>query len=72
MKTKQLSGSTDADIMTVHDVAGYLRLSEAKVYKMAQESDLPAFRLGKSWRFRKAQIDEWIRKATIESLKLFK
>ncbi len=72
MKTKQAGGSQAADIMTVHDVAGYLRLSEAKVYKMAQESFIPAFRLGKSWRFQKAQIDEWIHKATIESLQLLK
>ncbi len=48
-------------IMTVHDVAHYLRLSEAKVYQMAQDSELPAIRIGKSWRFKKDLIDEWLR-----------
>jgi excisionase family DNA binding protein len=48
-------------IMTVHEVSRYLRLSEAKVYQMAHDSELPAIRIGKSWRFKKDLIDEWIR-----------
>ena len=51
-------------IMTVHDVAEYLRLSEAKVYKMANEGRVPALRMGKTWRFKKELIDEWIRRET--------
>ena len=51
-------------IMTVHDVASYLRLSEAKVYRLAKEGSLPSFRLGKSWRFRRDLIDEWTKKET--------
>jgi len=50
--------------MTVHDIAIYLRLSEAKVYKLAKEGQLPALRVGKSWRFRKDLIDDWIRRET--------
>ena len=71
--TKQKdNGSQQADILTVHDVARYLRLSEAKVYKLARESCIPAIRLGKSWRFRKDLIDEWIRKETVQSLQFLK
>jgi excisionase family DNA binding protein len=55
---------SDVGIMTVHDVAGYLRLSEAKVYKMANEGRVPALRMGKSWRFKRELIDEWIRRET--------
>ncbi len=51
-------------IMTVHDIAMYLRLSEAKVYKLAKEGQLPALRVGKSWRFRRDLVDEWIRRET--------
>jgi excisionase family DNA binding protein len=51
---------SQAGVLTVHDVAVYLRLSEAKVYRMAREGSVPAFRLGKSWRFRKDLIDDWI------------
>jgi excisionase family DNA binding protein len=51
-------------IMTVHHVAKYLRLSEAKIYRLARTGELPAFRIGKTWRFNKGRIDEWIRERT--------
>ncbi len=55
-------------IMTVHDIAVYLRLSEAKVYKLAKDGQLPALRVGKSWRFRKDLIDEWMRRQMEQAL----
>jgi excisionase family DNA binding protein len=55
-------------VMTVHDVARYLRLSEAKVYQMTRKGYVPAIRPGKTWRFRKDLIDEWIRRETEKSL----
>jgi excisionase family DNA binding protein len=61
MNDKELGDNTNTHIMTVHDVAEYLRLSEAKVYKLANAGLVPALRLGKSWRFKKEIIDEWIR-----------
>jgi excisionase family DNA binding protein len=59
-------GSTGSGnvIMNVHDVAEYLRLSEAEVYKLARNGCMPALRMGKLWRFRKDLIDDWIRKET--------
>lgn len=47
--------------MTVDELAHYLRLSQAKVYQMAQTGQLPAARIGKAWRFKKDLIDDWIR-----------
>jgi len=55
---------SDANMLTVRDLAIYLRLSEAKVYRMAREGRVPAFRVGKSWRFRRDVIDEWTRRQT--------
>lgn len=51
-------------MMKVNDVADYLRLSEAKVYRMANNGQLPALRLGKTWRFNKEILDDWIRRET--------
>ena len=62
MSAKTIGADLDVGIMTVHDVAEYLRLSEAKVYRMANEGLVPALRMGKSWRFKKELIDEWIRR----------
>jgi len=47
MREKGLGAGSDVGIMTVHDVAEYLRLSEAKVYKMANEGRVPALRMGR-------------------------
>ena len=47
-------------VMTVKDVAHYLKVSESKVYHMANANQLPAFRVGKSWRFKQDLIDSWI------------
>ena len=49
------------DILTVEDVAEYLKLAKKTVYKLAAEKKIPAFRVGKFWRFRKTEIDEWIK-----------
>ena len=52
------------DMMKVQDVADYLRLSQAKVYRMANSGDLPCLRLGKTLRFKREILDEWIRRET--------
>ena len=49
-------------IMTVKDVAKYLRMSEAKVYRLVKEGVLPVVRIGKTWRFRQDLLDEWLEK----------
>lgn len=55
-------------ILTVREVAEYLRLSQAKVYRLAREGSLPVFRIGKAWRFRKDLLDEWlVRQSTMNA-----
>jgi excisionase family DNA binding protein len=70
MGENRIEVGSDIAIMTVHDVAEYLRLSEAKVYKMANEGRVPALRMGKSWRFKRELIDEWIRRETELALRV--
>ena len=48
------------EIMTVEDVAKYLKLKPQTVYKWAQEGQIPGAKLGKEWRFRRSLLDEWI------------
>ncbi len=56
-------------ILTVRDVAEYLRMSETKVYRLVKHQQLPVFRIGKSWRFRKDLLDEWLSQRTASGLK---
>ena len=48
------------NILTVRELAEYLKLSRAKVYQMAQRGELPGTKLGTHWRFRKDLIDRWL------------
>jgi PTS system nitrogen regulatory IIA component len=50
----------DHDILTLEEVAQYLRLKPQTIYKWAQERRIPAVKLGKEWRFRKSILDRWL------------
>jgi excisionase family DNA binding protein len=50
----------ETDIMTLEEVAKYLKLQPQTVYKWAQEGHIPGAKLGKEWRFRRSILDEWI------------
>jgi excisionase family DNA binding protein len=47
------------DIMTLEEVARYLKLKPQTIYTWAQNNKIPAAKLGKEWRFRKSIIDKW-------------
>ena len=47
------------EILTIDEVARYLRLTPQTIYKWAQEKRIPAVKLGKEWRFRRSVIDKW-------------
>jgi excisionase family DNA binding protein len=50
---------SDDKIMTLEEVAEYLRVKPQTIYTWAQEKKIPAAKLGKEWRFKKSMIDEW-------------
>ncbi len=47
------------EIMTLEEVAAYLRLKPQTIYTWAQEKKIPAAKIGKEWRFKRSIIDEW-------------
>lgn len=62
-KLKDNDAQNDGEVMTISDVAQYLRISEAKVYELARNGTIPALRIGKSWRFQKDLLKQWVRKS---------
>ena len=46
--------------LTLREVAELLKLSEKTIYRLVQQGDIPAFKVGGSWRFRASDIEEWI------------
>ncbi|WP_117168935.1 helix-turn-helix domain-containing protein [Paraliobacillus sediminis] len=49
-------------IMTIAQVAEYLQLSEMTTYKLVQEGKLPGFKIGRHWRIKRDDLDEFIEK----------
>ena len=52
---------TKNDIMTVKELADYLKIAEKTAYRFALEKKIPGFKVGTAWRFRKSEIDVWIK-----------
>ena len=48
------------EILTLEEVARYLKMKPSTIYKWAQEGQIPGTKLGKEWRFRRKILDEWI------------
>lgn len=48
------------DLMTVEEVAEYLRVSPKTVYDWAQKGQIPAGKIGNTWRFRRKDVEEWV------------
>jgi excisionase family DNA binding protein len=52
-------------LWTIKDVARYLRLKPDTVRAMARRGDLPAIKVGNSWRFRPDLIKDWVSEKSI-------
>lgn len=50
----------EEEILTVKELAQYLRMNERTVYKLAQEGKVPVARVGNQWRFKKSLVNEWL------------
>lgn len=48
------------EIITIEEVAQYLRVSERTVYDWAQKGEIPAGKIGTVWRFKKDEIERWV------------
>jgi excisionase family DNA binding protein len=47
-------------VMTITEVAEYLRIPRGSVYKLAQRGRIPCQKVGRHWRFRREAIDDWL------------
>ena len=46
-------------LLSVEEVANYLKIPKSTLYKMCSEREIPCAKIGKHWRFDKSLIDEW-------------
>ena len=48
------------NVLTIEELAVYLKISKSSLYKLAQAGKLPGQKIGKHWRFRKVAVDRWL------------
>jgi excisionase family DNA binding protein len=48
-------------ILTIKEVAEYLKVNERTIYRLAANAELPAFKVGNSWRFQRSELEAWIK-----------
>lgn len=54
----------DPEFLTIREVAELLRIGEKTAYTLAQTGELPGFKAGGQWRFRRSDINAWIESQT--------
>ena len=59
---KEDNNYREDEIMTVTDVAEYLKISEVTTYKFVQEGKIPGFKVGRHWRVKRSDLAEFIEK----------
>ncbi len=57
-----------SDILTITEVAEYLKVAERTLYRLAAAKKIPAFKVGGTWRLTRADIDQWIKRQTSKTL----
>ena len=48
------------DILTIKELADYLKLNEKTTYRLVLKGDIPGFKIRGSWRFERTEIEKWI------------
>jgi len=57
--------------LTIKELAKYLNVTERTIYNLLERGELPGFKVGANWRFRKEDIDKWIEQNMIKKGKKF-
>jgi excisionase family DNA binding protein len=69
--TQSIEGPTMAkpvsdEVLTTAETCRYLKVAPRTLYRYIQDRRVPAFKLGKDWRFVKSELDQWLRKKSRE------
>jgi excisionase family DNA binding protein len=49
-------------LLTPEQVAEYLNVDKFTVYRLVNQKQLPAFKVGGQWRFKRKMLEDWLRK----------
>ena len=57
----QLNSVMEDRWLSVDEIAAYLGIKRDTVYKWISEKQMPAHRMGRLWKFRKEEVDKWVK-----------
>jgi excisionase family DNA binding protein len=47
--------------LSVDEIAAYLGIKRDTIYKWIADKQMPAYKVGRLWKFRKEEVDDWVR-----------
>ena len=53
--------NSNSEILTMEEVAKFLKIGKTTLYKLAREDKIPAQKIGREWRFLKSEIVAWMK-----------
>jgi len=54
------AGSRFPAFLTTEEVLGYLKVNPRTIYRLIRTGELPAVRIGRLWRFKRTDVDDWL------------
>lgn len=55
-----MTDKDDGPLISLKETAKYLGISKESLYQKARDNKIPCFKIGNMWKFRRADIDDWI------------
>lgn len=55
--------------LSVDEIAAYLGIKRDTVYRWTSERNMPGHKIGRLWKFRKEEIDQWVKSGAADEVK---
>ena len=52
------------EVLSIDEACAYLKLAKVTIYKYVRQGAIPAFKVGRMWRFHKESLDNWLKEKT--------
>ncbi len=59
-----MPSTPESELLTVAETCRFLKITPRTLYRYIQNRRIPAFKLGKEWRFVRSDLEQWIRDRT--------
>ncbi|UCC94587.1 MAG: helix-turn-helix domain-containing protein [Candidatus Omnitrophota bacterium] len=53
------------EILTADDVCKYLKIPRSTLYQLAKDKKIPAFKVGRHWRFKRERVQDWVERQEV-------